>query len=203
MTPISFRILRFFFQILAKLLFKLDVKGAAHIPQSGPVIIAANHISYLDWLLIASACPRAPRFTLYAGYWKRWITPLFRWGGTIPICSKAEDPVTYKNAFIQMGQYLDDDHIIVIFPEGTLTSDGKLHPFKHGIDKVLARNPVPVVPCRLSYALWDHWTSRKPGPKSFSFRPQMLVTFGQPLGGIDAGAEKAFEAIQSLKRQHL
>lgn len=89
---------------------------------------------------------------------------IFRLAKAIPIAPRAEDPVTYERAFERAAQVLREGDLLAIFPEGALTRDGKLQPFKAGIMKILERAQQdgitpPVVPMALTN-LWGSFFSR-------------------------------------------
>jgi 1-acyl-sn-glycerol-3-phosphate acyltransferase len=87
---------------------------------------------------------------------------LFRLGKAIPVASQKEDPVVYAAAFEAADQVLADGDLLGIFPEGGITRDGALQPFKGGIMKILERRPVPVIPVALQN-LWGSFFSRVEG----------------------------------------
>ena len=99
-------------------------------------------------------------------YYKIYRLPivhyLFKVMGAIPIASAKEDPTLLDKAYEDIAQALQDGELVCIFPEGGLSPDGEIQPFKHGIEKILKRTPVPVVPMALK-GLWGTWFSRKGG----------------------------------------
>lgn len=179
--------LAFFFAIqwwcwlLAHLLFNFTVTGKENIPRDGACILACNHVSFVDWLLIASICPRPIRYTMYVGYFTKWATWFFNAGQVVPICSKEQDELIYRQAFGEISRHLSYDRLVCIFPEGKLTTDGEMHEFKRGIEKILRRDQVPVVPARLSYSLWGHWSTRSPEHFKFWKRPIVNLVFGKKI----------------------
>jgi 1-acyl-sn-glycerol-3-phosphate acyltransferase len=89
---------------------------------------------------------------------------LFRLGKAIPVAPRAEDPAAYEAAFDAAAKVLRDGDLLCIFPEGGITKDGSLQPFKGGIAKILERAhadglDVPVVPMALTN-LWGSFFSR-------------------------------------------
>ena len=67
---------------------------------------------------------------------------IFRTGKAIPIAGRAEDPQILENAYRRMHDVLEAEDVLGIFPEGGITRDGEIQPFRHGIDKVIAEQPV-------------------------------------------------------------
>jgi 1-acyl-sn-glycerol-3-phosphate acyltransferase len=84
---------------------------------------------------------------------------LFKLVKAIPIAPKREDPVAYEQAFAEARRVLDDGDLLCLFPEGSITRDGRLQEFKGGIMKILESSPVPVVPAAL-HNLWGSYFSR-------------------------------------------
>ena len=149
--------------LLANVLYRLRVAGEEHIPDSGPVVLASNHVSFVDWLLVAGACRRPARFVMHYSFMKipvaRWF---FKGARAIPIASVKESPAVLKAAMESISQALVDGEVVCIFPEGQITRDGKFTSFKAGIEHIVTRNPAPVVPIALR-GLWGSWFSRERG----------------------------------------
>jgi 1-acyl-sn-glycerol-3-phosphate acyltransferase len=167
--------------------------GARAWPAAGPALVVANHVSYLDALVLAAVCPRPLRFV----YWHRLarvpaLGAFLRLVGGIPVAAEAEDPALYRAAFDAIDRALAAGEVVALFPEGRLTRDGEVGPFRRGVEQVLARRPVPVVPAALR-GLYGGALSRAPGPR----RPRPLhpvdVVVGPPLGpqGLTAPALRA------------
>ncbi|MCA1715117.1 MAG: 1-acyl-sn-glycerol-3-phosphate acyltransferase, partial [Gammaproteobacteria bacterium] len=145
-------LMRFISWLLVKTLYRLRIRGIEHIPDAGPALVVCNHVSYMDALILAGAIPRPVRFVMYHRIFHitffgigvmRWI---FRTAKAIPIAGAREDRALMERAFAQIEQALDDGEIVGIFPEGALTRDGNIAPFKTGVERILAQRPVPVVP---------------------------------------------------------
>jgi 1-acyl-sn-glycerol-3-phosphate acyltransferase len=155
--------LRFVAWVVSRLVYRFRVAGDQHIPERGAAIIAANHVSFIDPVLLMAASPRPIRFIMdhriFALPVLGWF---FRLAKAIPIASQKDDPATYERAFEQARQVLADGELLGIFPEGGITRDGELQEFKGGIMKVLQSQPVPVVPIGLQN-LWGSFFSRIEG----------------------------------------
>ncbi|WP_133478795.1 MFS transporter [Cognatilysobacter segetis] len=155
--------MRFLSWVLVRTLYRLRAHGIEHVPDEGPAIIVCNHVSYMDALILAAAIPRPVRFVMYYRIFEipvmRWI---FRSAKAIPIAGSKEDPALMQRAFDAIDAALADGELVAIFPEGALTKDGGIAPFKSGIAKVLARRPVPVVPMALR-GMWSSMWSRRDG----------------------------------------
>ena len=150
-------LLRFIAFILSRIVYRFRVVGDEHIPVQGPAIVACNHVSFIDPVLLMAASPRPIRFVMDH---RIFATPvlgwLFRLAKAIPVAPQKEDPATYAAAFEAADQVLADGDLLGIFPEGGITRDGELLPFKAGIMKILERRR-----CR-----WCRWRCRTCGDRS-------------------------------------
>ncbi len=149
--------------MLANVLYRLKITGEEHIPKEGPAVLASNHVTFVDWLLIAGACHRPARFVMHHSFMKipvaKWF---FKGARVIPIASAKESSTVLKQAFEEISQALENGEVVCIFPEGQITRDGNFNEFKAGIERIVERNPAPVVPIAL-HGLWGSWFSRKEG----------------------------------------
>ncbi len=156
-------LLRFVAFVASRLVYRFEVRGDEHIPIEGPAIIACNHVSFVDAVLLMAASPRPIRFVMDHRIFNVPVLGwLFKLAKAIPVAPQKEDPVAYAAAFQAADQVLADGDLLGIFPEGAITRDGALQPFKGGIMKILERRPVPVVPVALQN-LWGSYFSRVEG----------------------------------------
>ncbi len=156
-------VMRFLIWMLTHTMYRVRCKGMEHIPDEGPAVLVSNHVSYVDGLIIAGCCRRPIRFVIYEPIYRMPLLHfIFRTGKAIPITSHKKDPETYARAFETISAALEAGELICIFPEGKLTQDGEMDVFKPGVEKILARNPVPVVPMALK-GLWGSFFSHKGG----------------------------------------
>ena len=188
---------------LTNIVYRLKVTGRENLPLEGPFIIACNHVTYVDSFVIASGCPRPARFVMYYKYFDMpFISRIFRDSKVIPIAGANEDPEVMNAAFDKIAEELQDDEVVCIFPEGKLTRDGKVHAFRPGIEKILQRTPVPVVPACLN-GLWGSYFSRKygiNGRRPFKRKwSRISLEFGVPIPPEEVTAEKLFEVINKMK----
>ena len=156
-------LLRFMAWLLVKAVYRLRTEGIEHIPTEGPALLAANHVSFADAVVIMGASPRPIRFVMdYRIFRIPVLSFIFRHCGAIPIASAKEDPVMMEKAFAEAATALENGELVGIFPEGGITHDGKVQIFRLGVSRILAANPVPVVPLALS-GLWGSFFSRIDG----------------------------------------
>lgn len=160
-TVIPEFLLRFIAWILAKLMYRVRVVGDDELPDEGAALLASNHVTYVDWLIIYSVYQRPLRFVMHQQFLR---LPLVGWAfrdaKVIPIASAKEDPEAVHRALDRVAEELEDGNVVCIFPEGELTWDGKLGTLKPGIERIVKRTPVPVFPIRLG-GLWGSFFSRK------------------------------------------
>lgn len=195
-------LLRFMAWGVASVMYRVRVEGAQNLPMQGAAVLVANHVSFVDWLLVAAACPRPARFVMYHGFLKmpvvRW---LFRDAKVIPIAPAHEDEGLMDEAFDRIAESLADGEWVMIFPEGKITNHGGLNPFRTGIERILARSPVPVVPMAID-GMWGSFFSKKDG-RAFTqpFRrvwSRVTLKIGAPLPAGDANAQVLAERVAAL-----
>jgi len=198
-------LLRFIAWLLVKAVYRLRTEGIEYIPQQGAAVLVANHVSFVDAVVIMGASPRPIRFVMDHRIFK---TPLlgfiFRHCGAIPIASAKEDPAMMEAAFAEVAAALNDGDLVGLFPEGQITKDGELQPFRPGITRILAANPVPVVPMALS-GLWGSFFSRIDGAAMKTpFRRGMFsdiaLRVGPPVAAEQASPKHLQTLVASLRR---
>lgn len=152
--------MRLIIWLLVHTVYRVDHRGLEHLPRRGPAVVVSNHVSFVDALLIASASRRPIRFVMdHAIFRIPVLNFVFRTGRAIPIASRREDPALLARAWDEVAAALAAGELVCIFPEGRLTTTGELNPFRPGIERILARTPVPVVPMALR-GLWGSFFSR-------------------------------------------
>jgi len=136
-------------------LYKLwlgKVEGMENIPKKGPFIIALNHTSYYETIIMyALLIPKldVPIHALVnSRYWKNQIFKIIiEWGKAIPVyLGKDHDPRKNERALQKAETFLNQGHIIQIFPEGTRSADGVLKEGKTGVARLALKTGVPVIP---------------------------------------------------------
>lgn len=146
---------------LVSTIYRVRPKGMENIPHDGPAVIACNHVSFMDPLILGGYIRRPVRFVMY---YKIYNIPVLKWifkaAKAIPIAGYKENPEMYENAFESVRQALKEGDLVGIFPEGGLTPDGQLQEFKAGIERIISETPVPVIPMALNN-LWGSLFSRR------------------------------------------
>ncbi|MBL8310522.1 MAG: MFS transporter [Burkholderiales bacterium] len=193
-------LLRFLCWVLISFAYRLRVKGLENIPDKGPVIVVANHVSYVDALVITAACRRPIQFVMDHNIFK---TPVLGWAfrqmKAIPIAGAKEDPAMMEQAFARVKQALAEGEVVGIFPEGKLTKDGEMNVFRPGIERIVAETGVPVVPLALR-GLWGSFFSRSVDGQAFK-RIRGFFNRIELVGGalVPAGDVTAFGLESTVK----
>jgi 1-acyl-sn-glycerol-3-phosphate acyltransferase len=155
-------LMRFMVWILVHTVYRVRLAGLERVPDEGPAVIVCNHVSYVDPLVITAACRRPIRWVMdHRIYRMPFLSFFFRTVRAIPIASAKEDPEGLQQAYDAIAAALEAGELVGLFPEGRLTADGEMAPFRPGIAQIVARSPVPVVPMALS-GLWESVFARNP-----------------------------------------
>ena len=185
-------LMRFLVWILIHSIYHVRKQGLENIPEEGPAVLVCNHVSYVDAMIIAGCIRRPVRFVMYH---KIYNLPLLKFvsrtARAIPIAGSFENRALMERAFEEVDRALLEGDIVCIFPEGRLTADGAMAKFKSGVERILQRRPVPVIPMCL-YGLWGSAFSRE---KTFilwriinGIRSRVDLTIASPLAPETATA---------------
>ena len=154
-------LLRFIAWILSRVMYRLTLVGHERVPEQGGVVVVCNHVSFVDFLIIAGSIRRPVRFVMdYRIAAAPVVSLIFKQGKTIPIAPERENRELMEHAFARIAEELRAGEVVCIFPEGKLTANGEMNPFRPGIERIIAETPVPVVPMALD-GLWGSMFSRK------------------------------------------
>lgn len=178
--------------VAAKIAFRLlgqriQMTGTEHVPRSGGVLLAYNHVGYVDFVyggLAANPSGRLVRFMSKRELFDhRWVGPLMRSLHHIEV-DRASGDASYRTAV----EYLRAGEAVGIFPEATISRAMELKEFKTGAVRIAAAAGVPIVPV----VLWG--TQRmltKDHPRDFSRGTTISIRVGEPLrpAGLDPVAE--------------
>ena len=192
-------LLRFIAWIASRLVYRFRVSGDENIPVQGAAVLACNHVSFVDAVLLMAASPRPIYFVMDHRIFKVPVLGwLFKLARAIPIAPRKEDTVAYEAAFEAAAQVLRQGDLLAIFPEGGITRDGTLQEFKGGIMKILERQPVPVIPMALTN-LWGSYFSRieKEGAMVRPFRRGVFNRVGLNVGAAVPPAQVQPEVLRT------
>ncbi len=153
-------LMRFLAWIIISLLYRVRPTGIENIPDDGPAVVVCNHVSFIDPIILGGSIRRPMRFVMYYKIFDiPFLNFFFRNAKAIPIASARENKQLMDEAFDQVDAELAAGNVVCIFPEGGITRDGEVQRFRPGIEKIIARRAVPVVPVALG-RLWGSWFSR-------------------------------------------
>jgi 1-acyl-sn-glycerol-3-phosphate acyltransferase len=191
-------LIRFVAWVLTHVVYRFRVRGDEHIPLAGAALLACNHVSFVDAVLLMAASPRPIYFVMDHRIFRTPVLGwLFKLAKAIPIAPQKEDPAVYEAAFERAAQVLREGDLLAIFPEGGITRDGQLQPFKGGIMKVLERARAdgvepPVIPMALRN-VWGSFFSRIEQGNAM-VRPFRRGIFNRV--GLDVGAPVPSAQVQ-------
>ncbi|WP_343587092.1 MFS transporter [Herbaspirillum sp.] len=197
-------LMRFLAWLLIHTFYRVRIANGHAITEQGAGVIVCNHVSYVDAIVIMAASPRPIRFVMDHRIFKipvlSWV---FRTARAIPIAPVKEDPWLTEKAFVDIAQALHEGELVCIFPEGKLTRDGEINPFRGGVQKILARTPVPVLPMALR-GLWGSLLSRDTSnPFARSFKrglfSRLELVVGEAVPAEQATPELLQEKVQQLR----
>ena len=197
-------LMRFIVWMLIHTVYRLEKSGLERIPDEGPVLVVANHVSFVDALVIAAACRRPIRFVMDHRIFRMPVLSfVFRTSRAIPIAPAKEDPEMMERAFDEVARALRDGDVVGLFPEGRITDTGELYPFRPGVMRILQATPVPVVPIALR-GLWGSFFSRKDGAamsKPWRFIPfrRIGLVVGEPQAPAAVTPEGLQQAVLALR----
>ena len=188
--------------ILMHTIYRVRAHGIENIPETGPALLVANHVSYIDPLVIMTALRRRalPRLGAYAKL--PFLRIILQLANVIPIQGTG-GPRAIIQALRTASEALANGEVVCIFAEGGITRTGFLLPFTRGFEQIVKRSPAPIVPVCIDH-VWGSIFSFQ-GGKFFWKLPKLLpytvyVSAGNPLPPT-AGAYPVRQAIQLLSAE--
>jgi acyl-[acyl-carrier-protein]-phospholipid O-acyltransferase/long-chain-fatty-acid--[acyl-carrier-protein] ligase len=197
--------IRFMVWLASKFVYRIRVYGHENLPERGGALLVANHVSWLDGVLLLLTSSRPIRMFAHAGNFRlgpvRWAARLY---GAILVDS---GPKSIRQALRTANEALKEGELVCIFPEGAITRSGQLQTFRPGLLKILDDTGVPVVPVYLD-ELWGSifsfrgarffwkWPEKMPYPISIFFgppvhRPEDIHEVRQAVAKLGASAVQA------------
>jgi len=181
--------------IYCKIFYRFKVTGQDNIPKQGGIVFATNHQSFIDPILVGGACKsRHPYKLARASLWNNKILgPLISSLNAIPVARDQAD----TQAVRQCISILKEGSALLVFPEGTRTTDATVGPFKPGTMLMIKRSKATVVPVSISGA-FEIWPRKQKLPKLFG---KVALHYGKPIPPeelIPMGAEKSMTFIRDI-----
>ena len=185
-------LLRFIALVIMRLAYRVKVRGAHNVPTEGGALLVANHVSWVDALLLMATQQRRIRFLMERRiYGAPLLNLLCRIMGVIPIASgdgRRELIASLRRARAA----LDEGYLVCIFAEGAITRTGSLQAFRPGFERIVQDSDHPVIPVHIG-GLWGSIFSYANG-RLFARLPSLLpgralVSFGAPLRAASSASE--------------
>ncbi|MGH9394051.1 MAG: MFS transporter, partial [Terriglobales bacterium] len=199
--------LRFLLWVGAHTLYRMKVEGQEHVPRRGGALLVANHVSWVDALLLSVACTRRIRFLAYQDLFQRPILGrLLRLARAIPIAAR-QHPRELAASLRAAAESIRTGSLVCIFGEGQITRTGNLLPFRRGMERIMRAAgeaeaaEAPIIPVCVD-GLWGSLFSFE-RRRFFWKLPRRLpypiqIHFGAPLPA-DASVATVREAVQRLQ----
>ena len=186
--------LRLFAWLIGKAYFRVSFRETQHIPLSGPLIIAANHVSYADPALLSLPFRRPISYMAMAPLFQN---PAFGWFlrrvRAFPVQLESADSRATREAV----RALQAGEVVLIFPEGGRALDGQLQPFKPGAFRLACSLGVPVLPVTIvgAYEAWPaHRVFPRPGRITITYHPPIHRESGVKLREAARGLDERVRA---------
>ena len=180
-------LLRLIFKLAANFRYNFSTHGIKNFPKDGAALLLGNHVSWIDWMILSIASPRRVSFVIERTiYEKRYLKPIFKFFGLIPISTKAS-----REAFKDIRAKLDEGKIVAIFPEGSISRNGHLSVFAKGFELALKDSDIPIIPFYIR-GLWGSRFSHAHKKQKDNVRQQVRdvsVSFGEALPGTTTAIE--------------
>lgn len=195
---LPFHTTRLAVRMLMKCMYRVRIEGLENIPSEGGALVVANHISWVDGVLLGLACPRHPRMVAFAQYFDNpWLGWFGRLGRIIPIGTTRKSMVESIRA---AREALQNGEIVCIFPEGGISRSGEMQEFRPGFLSILKQTEAPVIPAYLG-GLWGSIFSYRGGRFFWKlprrWRYPVSIRFGQPIHSPES-IEQVRLAVENL-----
>jgi 1-acyl-sn-glycerol-3-phosphate acyltransferase len=200
-------LMRFLAWLLIHSVYRVRGVDLDRIPEEGPALLVCNHVSFVDAVVIMAESPRPIRFVMdYQIFKVPVLSFIFRTAKAIPIASAKAQPEVLEKAYASIDRALHDGDLVCIFPEGQLTRTGEMNPFKGGVERIIARHPVSVIPLALR-GLWGSFFSRfggsafgtLPRPLQRGLSSRLELVAGIPVAPADVSAALLQERVLALR----
>lgn len=198
-------------RLLLKAWHRYSIRGQEHLPRQGSFIMVANHSSHLDALCLLSALPMGKlhhTFPAAAADYFFVSLPRLALASIIVNALPFHRQTNLRQSVSLCQNLLANDspgNILILFPEGTRSTNGQMNPFKPGIGKLVAGTSLPVLPCYLHGAgkAWPKgvWCPRPCRVTLTIGQPRQFQSYGQSREDHDAIAAELYQAVQELAEQ--
>jgi acyl-[acyl-carrier-protein]-phospholipid O-acyltransferase / long-chain-fatty-acid--[acyl-carrier-protein] ligase len=196
-------LLRLLLWIATHTLYSIHVEGRENVPAKGGALLASNHVSLVDAVLLIASIDRPIRFLMFKGsYDHPLVKPFAKIMKVIPISSQFR-PREMITSLRTATQALKDGEVVCIFPEGQMTRIGQMLPFRRGMERIVKGVEVPIIPVNLG-GVWGSIFSYDRGrflwklPRRIPY--PVTITFGQPMPSTSS-SQSVRQAVQELSAE--
>ncbi|MCX7013193.1 MAG: 1-acyl-sn-glycerol-3-phosphate acyltransferase [Candidatus Sumerlaeota bacterium] len=191
--------------LVVRIFYRVRVAGLVNLPRKSGALLVSNHQSWADGPIVGARTPRLVRFVMVREYFNHpFFGFFFRGIRAIPI-SEDDPPHLLRRSLEEIAQVLRDGKLVMIFPEGGCTRDGRIQPFRRGFEMIMRRlpedSPIPIIPVCID-GLWGSIFSYEGGtlfwkrPRKFPY--PLTIIFGPPLPPRSTAAQVQ-SAVEALK----
>ncbi|MDB4353929.1 MFS transporter [Akkermansiaceae bacterium] len=180
-----------------KFFYRIRTQGEMNIPEKGGVLMVANHLSYIDGIVLSLACPRSIRFLMFdTCFDKKIIGKFARLFDMVPV-----SPTKAKDAIRVAKEALKEGDVVCIFPEGQLSRSGGLSEIKRGYEMIARKSGSPIIAAYMD-GLWGSMWSFEgskflgKGPRRFPY--EVSVAFSEPKTAAELAGPKLAEELHRL-----
>jgi acyl-[acyl-carrier-protein]-phospholipid O-acyltransferase/long-chain-fatty-acid--[acyl-carrier-protein] ligase len=172
---------RFLLYLLTHTIYRIRIYGKENVPQRGPALLVANHVSYVDGFLIGACIHRFVRFMVTEGWYDRFAR-------VFSLFHAIRVPAGNRRAIIKAidlaREELKNGHVVCIFAEGALTLNGNIGEFHRGFENIVEGLDVPVLPVHIGGAWGSIFSLNRRASlwRSLQRLPfPITVSFGKPM----------------------
>ncbi|MFA7232349.1 MAG: AMP-binding protein, partial [Victivallaceae bacterium] len=185
-------ITRFLGYILNHSIYRLRIFGRENLPEDGPVLLVANHASFVDIFLLSACTPRKVRFMMHETFYNYpLLYPFFKWAGFIEV--PQSKPKQLHQLLKKTHEIFSNGEVLCMFPEGTITRNGIMSGFKKGAAAMIPDElAVPVIPVRIGMtwgSIFTHYYGKLKLRIPHELPHPACVTFGKPISKNTSGYE--------------
>ena len=185
--------------LVLSLRYNFVYKNQEKVPHDGAVLLMANHISWLDWIVVPMAVERRTTFMMERSIYNWPIAhSFFKWGGAIPVSPRAA-----KDAFKTVREYLQQHRLVTLFPEGGINRGKGLQKFQRGYEVAVKGSEGVIVPAYMGGMEGSRLSrsAKKFVPKRSLWRRKVTIVYGDPIP-MSTTAEELQKVVQKLKEEY-